>query len=334
MNFKKIGMGITIGLLALSLGACSPAGSEAGTGDGTTEATEAPVVEKSLEVFGFVKGQSLPVSFDVELRVVEKLAKTGDLVHKGDPLLSFDREKVDKMADLKRLELTAASSKLDGGQVEGSKLRNTLISLESSLGQKREDLANKKKLYDEGMISKSEVTELETGIRTLMTEIENTRLSLSNQGASDSSVKATEQAEYRRVEIQYETFEALLKEGLWVQDNTIVSPFEEAIIEAFDIAPNAYAEPKSVILKLIDTKTLFIEAEVSEEFIRQVKVGNAVEIKPLFNKEKIYHGKVISISNLPYEKNGEMIVPVRIELSDRDGQLLPNFNVDVKIFTE
>lgn len=332
MNFKKLGLGITLGVLALTLGACSPAAS---ADQVTTEATEAPIVaEKSLEVFGLVKGQSTPVSFELELRVNEKLVKTGDLVHKGDALFSFDRKKVDKMAELKRLELTAASSKLGGGQVEGSKLRNTLASLESSLGQKREDLANKKKLFEEGMVSKSEVTELETAIRTLTTDIENTKLSLSNQGASDSSAKATEQADYKKVEMQYDTFEELLKTGLWVKENTIVSPFEEAIVEAFDIAPNAYAEPKSVLLKLIDTKTLFVEAEVSEEFIKQVKVGSAVEIKPLFDKEKIYHGKVISISNLPYEKNGEMIVPVRIELSDRDGQLLPNFNVDVKIFTE
>ncbi len=329
MKLKTVLLGATAFVLALSLVACKPVEANA-----DVVATEAAPVEKSFEVFGMVKGQSVPVSFEMEMKLYDKLVKTGDLVRKGDALFTFDRVKVDQMAALKKLELTAASTKLSGGQVEGSKLRNTLDSLETSLAQKKQEYASKKKLLEEGMISKSELTTLETEVRTLQTDVDNTRLSMSNQGAADSSSKSTEKAEFARAEIQYKTFEDLLKDGLWVKENKVISPYDEAIVEAFDISPYAYAEPKTVLLKLIDTKTLFVEAEVSEEFIKKIKLGNAVEIKPLFDKEKIYHGKITSISNLPYEKNGEMIVPVRIEISDRDAMLLPNFNVDVKILTE
>ena len=77
--------------------------------------------------------------------------------------------------------------------------------------------------------------------------------------------------------------------------------------------------------------TLIIEADVSEEFIKDVKIGDNAAIISLADPSKEYKGKSTTISNMAVKKNGETIVPVEISIDNNDGFLLPNFNVDVEI---
>lgn len=328
MNVKRIGLGIGLVLVLLMTAGCKPAAVEEGPIVPTPTEEQ---VQMGLEVFGQVKGEAVPISFDLEMKVLQKLVKTGDLVEKGSPLFTFNRDQLEKLAALKQMELNAVSSKLDGGSTEYARTSNTIADLEKSVMDKKQELAHQKSLYADGMVSQSEITAIESALRGLTTDLDNARLSLKQQGLSDNSVQASEQAELKKLELQFDTYDEMLRSGLWVEGDRVICPFEKAIVESFDLNALSFVEPRSVILKLIDVDSLYIEAEVSEEFITQVQLGDLAEIKPLFDKDKLYKGRVTRISHLPYEKNGEMVVPVWITVDDKDGLLLPNFNVDVKI---
>lgn len=77
--------------------------------------------------------------------------------------------------------------------------------------------------------------------------------------------------------------------------------------------------------------TLIVEAEVSEEFIKDVQIGAEAKILPLADSTKEYKGKVLKIADMGIEKNGETVVLVEISIENKDTFLRPNFNVDVEI---
>ena len=82
----------------------------------------------------------------------------------------------------------------------------------------------------------------------------------------------------------------------------------------------------------MDLDTLIIEANVSEEFIKDIKIGSKVDIILLADSSKEYKGTVSKISNMAIKENGETVVPIEISVDNKDNFLRPNFNVDVKIY--
>jgi multidrug resistance efflux pump len=74
-----------------------------------------------------------------------------------------------------------------------------------------------------------------------------------------------------------------------------------------------------------------VEANIFEEFIKDVEIGAKVTIVPIADKNKKYQGEVIGISAKAVKQNGDTVVPIQISLVHNDAFLMPNFNVDVFI---
>ncbi len=85
------------------------------------------------------------------------------------------------------------------------------------------------------------------------------------------------------------------------------------------------------LLSIIDSDSLYVEASVPEEFIKDIQLGNEAFIIPLADQDRKYSGNITYIGSMAIESRGETIVPVHIRVNDNDGFLLPNFNVDIEI---
>lgn len=90
-------------------------------------------------------------------------------------------------------------------------------------------------------------------------------------------------------------------------------------------------DPNTKAFTIVNLDSLLIEANVVEEFIRDVDLGSRVKIVPIADRTKEYTGKVIFISQIAFNNNGETVIPVRISIDNLDSFLLPNYNVDVFI---
>jgi multidrug resistance efflux pump len=77
---------------------------------------------------------------------------------------------------------------------------------------------------------------------------------------------------------------------------------------------------------------MVVRANVSEEFIKDVKSGLKVEIIPVADKSKKYNGTVKMIASRAEVQNGETVIPIEISIDDNDGFLMPEYNVDVEIY--
>lgn len=118
----------------------------------------------------------------------------------------------------------------------------------------------------------------------------------------------------------------------FLKEGAVVSPLDDAIVSEISYAAGDLVEPGRRVMKLSSLEGLVVKADVLEEFIKDVKVGAAVTIRPTADKSKEYTGKVTVIGKMAFQaRSGETTVPVEISLDNADDFLLPGFNVELKI---
>ncbi|ADL50356.1 HlyD family secretion protein [Clostridium cellulovorans] len=127
---------------------------------------------------------------------------------------------------------------------------------------------------------------------------------------------------------------ALMRKNLeeaFLKDGIISCDVDSAVVG--DVISNVgEAVEKNVkLLSLIDTKQLIVEADISEEFYKDVKQGATVKIIPIADKSKEYTGKVTYIASNVTKENTESIIKAQITIENADEFLLPGLNVNLQI---
>ncbi len=118
----------------------------------------------------------------------------------------------------------------------------------------------------------------------------------------------------------------------YIKGSQIVSNIENGIVQ--NIAVNS-ADHLGVqgmptnVLQIIDADTLTVSAEVDEEFIGSVKLGETVKIIPASAPDAKLTGTVIQIPDAAVEKDGRRIVRVLVKPSDPGRLLKPGYTADV-----
>ena len=83
------------------------------------------------------------------------------------------------------------------------------------------------------------------------------------------------------------------------------------------------------VLQLIDADSIVVSAEVDEEFINKVALGDTVTIVPVSDSSLSIPGTVAQISNVAVEKDGKRIIKVQVKPQDPQRVLKPGYSVDV-----
>ncbi|AJA49975.1 multidrug resistance efflux pump [Clostridium pasteurianum DSM 525 = ATCC 6013] len=118
----------------------------------------------------------------------------------------------------------------------------------------------------------------------------------------------------------------------YLNDSGIISNMDNAVATDITYKAGDLVSPEKAALTLKDLNSLYVEANVSEEFIKDVSVGKSVEIIPTSDPNTKMTGKVTNIANAAsLSKNGDTYIPVNISIEGNNGKLLPNYNVDVEI---
>lgn len=144
-----------------------------------------------------------------------------------------------------------------------------------------------------------------------------------NQKKAQDAKIAAEQAEV-------DSLNALLNKS-YLSNGSIISDMDNAVVTDINYKKGDIVSAQQKILTLNDLNSLYIDAKVGEEFIKDVKVGNEVTIIPTSDSSAKLTGKVTSIASAAVtEQNGETNIPVEISI-DNNSKLLPNYNVDVQI---
>jgi len=117
----------------------------------------------------------------------------------------------------------------------------------------------------------------------------------------------------------------------FIKQNSIISDVDNGVVYDIGVKQGNRIDNSRKLLSILDLNSLVVQADVAEDFIKDVKLGADAIIIPQMNKSKEYKGKVTRISNKAILKNGETDVCVEISIDNKDDFLIVDTNVDVKI---
>lgn len=121
----------------------------------------------------------------------------------------------------------------------------------------------------------------------------------------------------------------------FIKGNDIVLDIPKGIIKTIKVVEGAQiGGTNTCLLEILDEQSLIVKANVSEEFIKDVKVGAEANIIPYADREAVIKGKVKEIQNMAIDKNGERVIPITIEAIEDSPYLKYGYSVDVEICTQ
>ena len=109
---------------------------------------------------------------------------------------------------------------------------------------------------------------------------------------------------------------------------SLYAPITGKVVEVKAVL-GAMVDPSTEILTIIDPRLLWVDAEVYEEDIAKVKVGQEVKIKVPAHPDEVFPGRIIYIGDIVNEET--RTITVRAEVSNDRDRLKPGMFADVDI---
>lgn len=303
---------------------------------------EAPPVsepERAVEAFGIIEANGIEnISPDIEAEITAVNVKEGQQVKKGDILVSIDmrayQEKIkSRQHELEIIRLEAKKLDNAGSNPDIEKLENDLKYANEQLEKASKELEAQLKLYESGAISKYEYDGYVKAADAKRKNAEDIKYQMDGLMHINSLGLAIQNEKAAAAESEIRQMKDKINRS-FISGNNIICTVENGIVYDIEYKAGDKISPEKKLFSLMDMDTLVVKADVAEEFIKDVKTGAGVEIIPAADKSRQYHGKIAAIAKKAVEKNGETVIPVEISIDDKDSFLLPDFNVDVRIFTE
>lgn len=146
-------------------------------------------------------------------------------------------------------------------------------------------------------------------------------------GSSDTLLKAAERR-LRLWDISQGQIDELARTGKVRDSLVIYSPVSGHVLEK-NVFPNTYVEPGTVLYTIADHSTVWVEADVYENEIPLVKVGDEATMTLAALPGREFKGKVTFIS--PHLDMKTRTAKARLEFPNPDLSLLPEMYADVVI---
>ncbi len=342
LNTRNLMIFPSVLAVTLMLSAC-------GTAVSANDATPSPVVTTAAiqvtEAFGIVDStRILNVSIPLQADIGELNIRDGQRVNQGDALAVLDMtdseyqiaRKEEEIAALK-LDILHTESQGSGKQADLARSQNDLSNAGRILADDERELARKEELLKQGVVIQKEVDDQKEKVASQKKTVRDAELAVS--GAKDSSglsssdrnnQVAQKKSQLKQLEAE---LDHLVKntESPSLQAGVLHSPMKDAVVTDVTVRAGDRVAAGQKLFTLKDLDALIVTADISEEFVRDVRPGMTVEVTPIADKSRTYAGKITRISGTAVNKNGQTIVPAEITLDKPDDFILPGFNVNVSI---
>lgn len=339
-----------IAIILFSAG-CAKKDAEDAMAQQEQEQQKAPI-QQTVQAFGVVKTKQVKgIMLDLPASIEKLHVQEGQKVKKGDVLITLSLKEIEEQIKEKEDSLKIAKLELqklleDAGDKNNENIdyepdiiqaKNNLEKMQMEYEKLEKDFKNKEAMLQNGAISQNEFDDSKIILKQKQKEIENDKVRLedmknkqrisNNKNALD--IKIREQ-NIISLKSQLQTLKDKIAES-GIKGNEIICDIPNGVIEKINNSAGDRINAEKQIMSILDLDTLIVQANVSEDFIKNIKVGSKAIINPLANPDKEYEGTISRISNMAVQENGETVVPVEITITEVDDSLLPNFNINIKI---
>ena len=279
-------------------------------------------------------------SRESKLRVVELKAQISGIEAERSRLAA-ERRLVD--------EQTASLYSSERSQLESAQV--TVSSLQPQLDLAKRELQRAKSLFDRKVFSRRQLDQADTALQQIDRE---NRMAVADLKAAQAKLKEAG-AERTKLDVldgeisilkhrKAEMMARLEHQKLDLADRTIKSPVNGVVDKTF-VKVGEYVTPGQRLALVHDPSKIWIEANIKETQIRELKVGQNVEVSVDAYPDIEFRGRVLTIGNattsefalLPSPNpSGNFTkitqrLPVRIAIEQQGGLLRPGMMVEINI---
>lgn len=350
---KILAAACLIALILFSAG-CDKKAAEDAMAQQEQEQSKAPV-EQTVQAFGTVKTKQVKgIMVDLPASIEKVHVQEGQRVKEGDVLITLSLKEIEEQIKEKEDSIRVSELELekllqDAGEYSNDNIdsepeviqaKNNLEKVRLEYEKSEKDLKNKEAMLKNGAIPQNDYDDSKLALEQKQKELENcivvfedlkNRLRISNnKSALDIKIK---KQNITSLKSQLQTLKDKIAES-GIKGNEIICDIKNGVIEKINNAAGDRLDAEKQIMSILDLDSLIVQANVAEDFIKDIKVGSKAIINPLANLDKEYEGTVSRISDMALVENGETVVPVEITIIESDDFLKPNFNTNIKIIIE
>jgi HlyD family secretion protein len=319
---KRLIIGLLIFVLAVIGAGCKKQAPK------TTAAPQKALIKPVVEAFGIVKARDYKdINLDFPAQITAVPVKDGQHVKQGEALVYLNTSNFQAYIKSKENELNQARFEL-------LRIQKNLRDAEEVYERAKQQLAGKEKLFRDGAISALEMDDFRDQVKDKEKAVTDIKLSLGySTGVTGIEVQTEKVAV---LEYDLKRMKDKLNQS-FLQGNVIIADYPKAVVydvncaAGYSVGGTESTTGQQKLLSIMNLNSLYISADVPEEFIKDVQIGSPVTIIPVADNSRKYQGKIIRIADMAVQKNGETNIPVEISIEGQDGFLRPNFNVDVEI---
>jgi len=316
-----------------------------------------------------IDGEVVTIASRVSGWITELPVIEGDVVHKGDVIARIDDRDALLHREMLRARLKTIEGQMDvtraqsgqvdqetAGKYQSEASRVTMAEAEvavteTTLKQAKQDFDRADSLYKKEYISAHDMDQARTALqhaqesrRKAVAELASIKANLSAAAGSRKQLDVmqrqlsvlTNQAAELRAEIR--------RQELDIEDRTIRSPGDGRLVMTF-VRKGEHVSAGQRIAMFHDPNQVWVEANVKETAIGQLKPGMKAEVRIDAYPGRVFHGEIYRIGQAATSKfallpdpnpSGNFTkitqrLPVRILLKDKDPLLRPGMMVEIDI---
>ena len=263
-------------------------------------------------------------------KLVKILVKEGQWVAAGEELAEIDASGLD--LDLKSAQATydAQKAKLDNlkakpADLDLSQAQGDLAQSKITLDSAQENYDNTKALADKGLVSKNQLSDAERQLALAKARYDTSQLSFQSvKSQSSADVLNTQEAAMAQAD------SALQKAKLVWNSAAIRSPVAGQVAE-INVNIGDLVGPSTALMTVIDPDPMWLQAQVNENDMVQLKVGQPATITPSGYPDMVLRGKVLQIDLHAQVQANVSVFTATIEVPNRERKLLWGMNADAEI---
>jgi len=229
----------------------------------------------------------IPIVSQVSGRVVEVNVNKDQLVHPGDVLFKIDPTDYELAVENAESALELAGQEIGAGTASVTTAQARLVEAETHLEHMKVQSVRVYELEKQKVFSKSEGDKARATVKAAKAQLDSARADL-EKAKQSLGKKGNENPRIRSA------IAALKKAQLDLSRTTVVAPSLGGITN-LQIDVGHYASAATPVMTFIEAENVWVQANLRENNIANIKVGDSVDIALDVAPGKIFSGKVSSV---------------------------------------
>jgi HlyD family secretion protein len=268
---------------------------------------------------------NMPTRKLVTINVKEaQRVKAGQALAEVDPSgLQFNLQSAQANLQSQKVKLANLQAKPQGMDLAAANA--SLAVAKNTLDTAQESYDNTKGLYDKDLTSKNSLSDADRALQ--VAKIGYTSAQLSYQNVQAQNADADIQAQQAAVS----SAQSDLETAQLIYDSITVRSPVAGVVAEISVNVGDLISPSTALMTVIDPDPMWLQAQVNENDIVQLKVGQRATVTPSGYPDLSIPAKVIAIDLHASVVSNVSVFTTTIEVPNRDGKILWGMNADAEI---